>query len=65
MKSNLNFKVVRLGCSTPELSVYPNPTDGNVNISFNTFEKSNFTMELKSALGQTVDKGVLNDFNGN
>jgi hypothetical protein len=57
--------VARLGCSTPELSVYPNPTDGNVNISFNAFEKSNFTIELKSALGQTVYKELLNDFNGN
>lgn len=46
------------------LSIYPNPNDGNFNVSFNALAKSNYTLELHNALGQIVYKEALNDFSG-
>ena len=46
------------------LSIYPNPNDGNFNISFNAIEKSNYKMELTNALGQLIYKEELKDYSG-
>lgn len=48
-----------------ELSIYPNPTDGNFTISFTANEKSNYVLELRNALGQSVYQEELNNFKGN
>ena len=47
-----------------EIAVYPNPNDGNFNISFNAIEKSNYKMELTNALGQLIYKEELKDYSG-
>jgi len=44
--------------------VYPNPNDGNFNISFNTDEKSNYKIEIYNAIGQKVYTEELNSFQG-
>lgn len=48
-----------------ELSVFPNPTEGNFTLSFNGFEKSNYLIEVKNALGQSVYKEEVRDLSGN
>jgi hypothetical protein len=46
------------------LNVYPNPNDGNFNVTFTTLTKSNYTLELYNAIGQIVYREALNDFSG-
>lgn len=45
-------------------TVYPNPNDGNFNISFNVITKATYKLELMNALGALVYKEILTDFNG-
>ncbi len=45
--------------------VYPNPNDGNFNLSFTAVEKSNYTIEIYNAIGQRVYSEGLNEFQGN
>jgi hypothetical protein len=35
-------------------NVYPNPTENSLNVSFEIQQKSNYTLEVKNVLGQTV-----------
>lgn len=42
--------------------IYPNPNEGNFNISFYSSIKSDYTIELFNALGQSVYKEKLIDF---
>ncbi len=46
------------------LSIYPNPNDGNFNVSFNVSVKGTYTLELTNALGQLIFKDEVNDFSG-
>jgi Secretion system C-terminal sorting domain len=46
------------------LSIYPNPNDGNFNVSFNATEKGTYKVELTNALGQLIFKDELKDFTG-
>jgi PKD repeat protein len=46
------------------LSVYPNPNDGNFNVSFNALSKSDYILELHNALGQIVYREELKDHSG-
>ena len=46
------------------LSIYPNPNDGNFNVSFNATEKGTYKVELTNALGQLIFKDELKDFFG-
>lgn len=48
-----------------ELSVFPNPNDGNFTVSFNGVEKSNYVIEVRNTLGQSVYKEEVKDFMGN
>jgi PKD repeat protein len=50
--------------NTYMLSVYPNPNDGNFNVTFNALVKSAYTLELFNELGQIVYKDVLKDYAG-
>lgn len=56
------------GIEEPEnpfsLSIYPNPNDGNFNITFTASEKSMYTLDLINSLGQLIYKEVLNDYTG-
>jgi PKD repeat protein len=46
------------------LSIYPNPNDGNFNVSFTTSEKGTYKIELMNALGQLIFKDEVKDFTG-
>jgi PKD repeat protein len=46
------------------LLIYPNPNDGNFNISFTSTERSNYRIEIVNALGQLIFKDDLKDFSG-
>jgi PKD repeat protein len=46
------------------LLIYPNPNDGNFNISFTSSERSNYRIEIVNALGQLIFKDDLKDFSG-
>lgn len=46
------------------LSVYPNPGDGNISVSIETLERSNYTLEIKNTLGQLIYQDMLTDFSG-
>ena len=46
------------------LSIYPNPNDGNFNVTFNALIKSTYTLEIFNAIGQVVYRDVLNDYSG-
>lgn len=45
-------------------TIYPNPNDGNLNISFNTDTKANYKLELRNILGQVIYSEALTDFTG-
>jgi hypothetical protein len=46
------------------LNIYPNPNDGNFNVTFNATEKGTYRIELTNALGQLIFKEVVSDFTG-
>ena len=46
------------------LSIFPNPNDGNFNVSFNALEKGTYRLELTNALGQLIFKDEVKDFTG-
>lgn len=46
-------------------TVYPNPSDGKFNISFNVPVKATYKLELTNELGQLVYNETLTDFSGN
>ncbi len=48
-----------------ELTIYPNPNDGNFTLSFNSAEKADYQIDLKNALGQSVYTEIVNGFLGN
>ncbi|MES2287813.1 MAG: T9SS type A sorting domain-containing protein [Bacteroidota bacterium] len=45
-------------------NVYPNPNDGNFNVSFNVPSKATYKLELRNTLGQLVYNETLTDFSG-
>ncbi len=45
-------------------SVYPNPNEGNFNVSFNVASKATYKLELRNTLGQLVYNETLTDFSG-
>ncbi|MDP1744398.1 MAG: T9SS type A sorting domain-containing protein [Bacteroidota bacterium] len=45
-------------------SVYPNPNEGNFNVSFNVALKATYKLELRNTLGQLVYNETLTDFSG-
>jgi hypothetical protein len=47
------------------LSVYPNPTNGNCNITFTGTTKTTYELTLQNASGALVYQEILTDFNGN
>ena len=46
------------------LNVYPNPNEGNFNLTFSISAKSTYKIEISNALGQSIYKEELNDFSG-
>jgi hypothetical protein len=45
-------------------NIYPNPNEGNFNLTFSTSVKSSYKIEINNALGQIVYKEEIKDFNG-
>lgn len=48
-----------------DLTIYPNPGDGIVHVSFTSTEKSAHLIEVRNVIGQLVFKTELNNVNGN
>ncbi|MGQ0826975.1 MAG: sugar-binding protein [Bacteroidota bacterium] len=46
------------------INVYPNPSDGNFNISFRAVEKETYNLNIKNVLGQVIYQETLIDFIG-
>ena len=44
--------------------IYPNPNDGNFNVTFTSADKSTYKLELFNALGQIIFRDDLVDFKG-
>jgi hypothetical protein len=63
-----NIVVINTGIGTvsnsTNLSVFPNPTDGLITVSFTVNDKTTHRVEVKNVLGQLVFKDELVDFNG-
>jgi PKD repeat protein len=45
-------------------NVYPNPNDGNFNVTFTAASKASYTISISNALGQLIYKDVIADFTG-
>ncbi|MBL4656986.1 MAG: T9SS type A sorting domain-containing protein, partial [Flavobacteriales bacterium] len=45
-------------------NIYPNPSEGDVNISFNTIANSTYNLELRNVLGQLIYQETVADFQG-
>ncbi len=50
--------------NAPQLLAYPNPNDGNFNISFSIASKTSFMLELRNVAGQLVYQESFTDFSG-
>ena len=53
------------GSSVQDLIIYPNPSQGIVNVSFTSLEKCQHVLEILNVLGQTVFTSEVKDVNGN
>jgi PKD repeat protein len=47
-----------------QLSIFPNPNDGNFTISFTATEETSYTLELTNALGQLIYREELIQYSG-
>lgn len=47
-----------------QFNIFPNPSNGVFNVTFNTAVKSNYKVTVVNTLGQVVYEEVLNSFNG-
>ncbi|MCW3082869.1 MAG: hypothetical protein JWP12_235 [Bacteroidetes bacterium] len=45
-------------------NVYPNPNDGNFNVTFTAASKASYTINISNALGQLIYHDVITDFTG-
>lgn len=48
-----------------DFNIYPNPTDGEINIQFTTENSANYTIELVNMLGQVVETSLIKANAGN
>jgi photosystem II stability/assembly factor-like uncharacterized protein len=47
-----------------QLSVYPNPSNGNFTVAFNSADRTTYTLEVKNTLGQVIYEEEIKDFKG-
>jgi hypothetical protein len=50
--------------NTGYISIFPDPNDGNFDISFSGISKSNYTLMLYNSLGQVIYEEEIKDFTG-
>jgi len=50
--------------SANSLNVYPNPSHGNISISFEVANKSTCSLKVRNLLGQSVYEEIISDFSG-
>jgi hypothetical protein len=62
--SNVTVTGVEESANSLVFDVFPNPNDGNFNLSFNAIEKSNYKIEIIITIGQRVYNEELNSFQG-
>ncbi|MBK7181559.1 MAG: PKD domain-containing protein [Bacteroidetes bacterium] len=62
--SNVTVTGVEESANSLVFDVFPNPNDGNFNLSFNAIEKSNYKIEIYNTIGQRVYNEDLNSFQG-
>jgi hypothetical protein len=62
--SNVTVTGVEESTNSLVFDVFPNPNDGNFNLSFNAIEKSNYKIEIYNTIGQRVYNEDLNSFQG-
>src|SRR6185295_13076715 len=48
-----------------QLTLSPNPTSGNLDLNFNSFEAADLNVEISNVLGQTINKELIKNANGN
>ena len=62
----INITTVGIGQSVNDsfFIVYPNPSQGNFDVSFSVILKASYKLELKNTLGQIIYQETLNDFLG-
>ena len=47
------------------LTIYPNPSNGDFNVLFDSLEKGEYKLEVLNVLGQVVYQETMTDFSGN
>ncbi|MEP7170629.1 MAG: T9SS type A sorting domain-containing protein, partial [Bacteroidota bacterium] len=62
--SNSKIESVLITDAEIQYAVYPNPTEGNIFIRFNTEQNANAAYSITDAAGRLVAKGILSDLSG-
>jgi len=50
--------------SKSSLTVYPNPSTGQISVSFEVTNQSSYTLEVRNMIGQSIYEELISDFSG-
>lgn len=61
-----NIILIGIGEISKEMyfNIYPNPSEGNINVSFNATLNATYILEIRNVLGQLVYQETIADFHG-